>query len=89
MFAVVALLIGVAIRLYYDQSKGEEITSFKDNFMKFVFCISLAIFIPSIIGHTFGSTIQNGQIMFYPVFIYMIGTLITIGLQRMAYGRFL
>jgi len=88
MFGVIALLIGIAIRLHVDQSKNDDSINLKDNFLKLVFCICLAVFIPSIVGNTFGSTIIKGQIMFYPVFMHVIGTVVTVGLQRLAYGSF-
>lgn len=87
MFVIMGLLFFVAIVLHLNTSAKEVEISKTSRLFRLVFCISIAIFIPSIIEYIFWNVSEYNLLLFHPVVMYVFGKFFSIGLQLMAYGK--
>ena len=87
MYGVIVLLIIVALSLHLNPNSKDLSLSIQTRLMRLVFCISVAVFIPAVIQHTFGEVSNYDPSIFHPVFMFVIGTVFLIGLQLLAYGK--
>ena len=87
MYGVIALLIVVALGLHLNSNSKDLSLNIQTRLMRLVFCISIAVFIPAVIQYTFGEVSKYDLFIFHPIFMYVIGTVFSIGLQLLVYGK--
>lgn len=87
MFGIMGLLLFVAIVLHLNTGAKEVEISKTSRVFRLLFCISIAIFIPSLIEYVFWDVSEHNLLLFHPIVMYVFGTFFSIGLQLMAYGK--
>ncbi|OPL08318.1 MAG: hypothetical protein AVO33_11315 [delta proteobacterium ML8_F1] len=87
MVVVMALLVIVALGLHLNPSDRDLMLKPYIRLLQLVFCLSTAVFIPAVIENLFREGSVYDLWIFHPVIMFSIGTVFSIGLELLVYGK--
>ncbi len=87
MYIVMTLLVITAWSLHQSSLKDERSLSAQIRYMRLVFSLSIAVFIPALIQYTFWDVSEYNLFLFHPVLMLGVGTIFSLGLQLLVYGK--